>query len=123
MTELIDHLQTETVGETLVVTVMDRELRSDLVEIVRPHVLRLLDGSHRRVLLDLQHVAFLESTALGLIIQLGSKLSKLGGRLVLCGARSDVARLFTGPPMFPFAIEMYPDRPAALEIWNGDGGR
>lgn len=123
MTQLSDHLQTETVGETLIVTVMDRELRSDLVEVVRPQALRLLDGSHRQVLLDLQHVAFLESTALGLIIQLGSKLSKLGGRLVLCGAHPDVARLFTGPPMFPFAIEMYPDRTAALEKRNGHGGR
>ena len=123
MTQLTDHLKTETVGETLIVTMMDRELRGDLVETVRPHALRLLDGSHRRVLLDMQHVAFLESTALGLIIQLGSKLSKLGGRLVLCGARPDVARLFTGPPVFPFAIEIYPDCAAALQRWNGHGGR
>ena len=123
MTQLTDHLTTETVGDTLLVTIMDRELRGDVVEFVRPHALRLLDGLHRRVLLDLQHVAFLESTALGLIVQLGSKLSKLGGRLGLCGARPDVARLFTGPPMFPFAVEMYPDRAAALQKWNGHGGR
>lgn len=118
MFQLADHLQAETVGDVLVITFLDRELRSQLVEALRPHALQLLGGGHRNVLLDLSNVTFLESTALGLIIQLGSRLSAKGGRLELCGAHPDVARLFTGPPLLPFSFVLYPDRAAALQKLN-----
>ena len=114
---LTDHLRVDSVGGVLVVTLLDHELRSDLVEQIRPQALRLLDEGHRRVLIDLQHVAFLESTALGLIIQLGAKLSRMSGKLALCGARPDVARLFKAP-LFPFAIDLYADRDSALQMLN-----
>lgn len=119
MIELAEHLQVETVGDVLVVTFLDPELRMMLVESLRPHVLRTLDASQRKVLLDLRHVTFLESTALGLIVQVGAKLSRMGGRLVLCNVDPDVARLFTGPPLFPLAIDICPDRDAALRKLGG----
>ena len=113
------HLRIEHRDGATVVSLLDREVRGGTVEVLRPSLLNLIDEGSRRVVLNLEHVAFLESSALGLIIQLGTKLSNIGVRLHLCGANADVRRLFTGPPLLPYGFPLFADADSAVAASGG----
>ena len=60
-------------------------------DLVRSAVNRLIDDGATAVLLDLSDVGYLDSTALGVLVQLHRRL---GAGLVVAGARPAVQRLF-----------------------------
>lgn len=105
--------------DVVVVTLLDAELRSDNVETLRPALLSLVDDGDLRMVLNLGHVTFLESMALGLIVQLGSKLSHLGGWLHLCGVQPEMRRLFIGPPLLPIGFPLFADVSDAVAAASG----
>ena len=109
-----DLLRIEPLAEAFVVTPNVSELRCGTIEPIRSALLTLVDSGARHVILNLEPVSFVESSALGLIVQLGAKLSRVGGRLQLCGVRPEVRPLFTGPPLLPFGFALFKDPQAAI---------
>jgi anti-anti-sigma factor len=76
-----------------------------------------LDGGCANVVLDLEHVTYADSSALGLLVWLDHRLRPVGGRLVLAGAQRDVARILelSGLVTVAASIAMSANVPAALE--------
>ena len=109
-----DLLRIEPLAGAFVVTPNISELRSGTIEDIRSALLTLVDSGARRIILNLEPVRFVDSSALGLIVQLGAKLSRAGWRLQLCGVRLEVRPLFTGPPLLPLGFPLFTDAQAAI---------
>jgi anti-sigma B factor antagonist len=55
----------------------------------------LVDRNDRReLLLDFTEVEFMSSGALGVLLTLRQKLTKVGGRAVICGMRAELRKVF-----------------------------
>ena len=50
--------------------------------------------AHRRIVLDFQQVQFLSSSMLGVLINMHRKAQAIKGRIVLCGIRPELMRVF-----------------------------
>lgn len=76
-----------------------------------------LDVGCENVVLDLKEVTYADSSALGLLVWLDHKLRPSGGRLVLAGASTDVARILelSGLVTVAASIAMSGSLGAALE--------
>jgi anti-anti-sigma factor len=76
-----------------------------------------LEGGCSNVVLDLAEVTYADSSALGLLVWLDHRLRPIGGRLVLAGARRDVARILelSGLVSVAASIAMSANVSAALE--------
>lgn len=72
-------------------------VRGDIDAFTVPDLRDALDGALHRgcasIVLDLEHVSYLDSSALGLIVWLNRILEPKHGRLVLAGATGDVTRI------------------------------
>jgi anti-sigma B factor antagonist len=78
-------LSAESRGDSMVITV-----HGDLDIVTSPRLdecLTQAQGSHRRIILDLADVDFLDTSALAVIIGHWKKLESAGGMLALAGAR------------------------------------
>ncbi|NTW28558.1 MAG: anti-sigma factor antagonist [Coriobacteriia bacterium] len=84
------------------------ELRADLASV--------LDGGCSDLVLDLTDVVYADSSALGLLVWLDHQLKPRGGRLVLAGANSDIARILelSGLIHVAVSITMSPDVSEAI---------
>ncbi|HSK47401.1 MAG TPA: anti-sigma factor antagonist [Coriobacteriia bacterium] len=96
-------------------------LSGDIDMSVVPDLRRALDdalqGGCSNVVLDLAEVTYADSSALGLLVWLDHRLRPDGGRLVLAGARRDVARILelSGLVSVAASIAMSDDVSTALE--------
>ncbi|MCA9115593.1 MAG: STAS domain-containing protein [Planctomycetaceae bacterium] len=110
-------LQVEEEQGVTVLTPLDQELRMDNVDAMRPQVVQLLDaGPPARLLFDLQHVRFLSSSGLGLIVQMAVRVSQHHGKFAVCGADPQIVELFTGPPLMMRSFPLYNDRSSGVEV-------
>lgn len=96
-------------------------LSGDLDMAVVPELRKALDsalyGGCANVVLDLAGVTYADSSALGLLVWLDHRLRPAGGRLVLAGAKRDVARILelSGLVSVAASIAMSANVNAALE--------
>lgn len=96
-------------------------LSGDIDMSVVPELREALDaalyGGCTNVVLDLAEVTYADSSALGLLVWLDHRLRPAGGRLVLAGARRDVARILelSGLVTVAASIAMSANVNAALE--------
>jgi anti-sigma B factor antagonist len=79
-------------GDVLVLSLLDPRVDKRQGQDLKQAVADRIERGHRRIVLDLARVSFIDSTGLGAII---SSLKLLGptGELVLCGARESVSSL------------------------------
>lgn len=75
------------------VVTLDGEVDLAVVPEVREELEAVIGAGCSEIVLDLTEVTYADSTALGLLVWLDRRLSPLGGKLVLCGANRDVARI------------------------------
>lgn len=61
---------------------------------LRQQIVELATAGHRRVVIDLTSVDFLDSTGLGVLVGGLKRLRSLGGDLVLCGAQPRIQKVF-----------------------------
>lgn len=61
---------------------------------LRRHLLRTVRDGHRRVVVDLTHVTYLDSTGLGVLVAARKRLRAHAGTLHLVAQRESVLRLF-----------------------------
>ncbi len=57
---------------------------------VRQELDGLIDGGHRRLVVDLKKVPFIDSSGLGVLLGRYRRLSELGGEMFIVGARPTV---------------------------------
>jgi anti-anti-sigma factor len=72
---------------------LDGELDLSVVPELRGSLSEIIKTGCAHVVLDLEHVGYVDSTALGLLVWLDRQLEPCEGRLVLTGANPDVARI------------------------------
>jgi len=73
----------------------------------------VVEGGHKSVVLDLKHVRFLSSQALGVLLTLRKKADKAGCDVALAGIRPELARVFKITNLDAL-FKFYPDREAAV---------
>ncbi len=70
-------------------------LEATLVERLGTQLYRLVDEQHcRKLILDFTKVQFLASGAVGIVIALQRRMASAQGRLVICGLRKELMRVF-----------------------------
>jgi anti-sigma B factor antagonist len=90
-----------TIHERLVLSVTLLELKgrvtlTDGTDLLRDTLQRLIEQGRTNVVLDFQHVPYIDSTAMAVIIRMHSSLSRQGlGRLTLVGVTGHVRELLT----------------------------
>ena len=89
-------LQTETIGDVLVVNFIDRKILDEQnIQIIGEQLFSLVDEAGRRkILLNFGNVEYLSSAALGKLITLNKKLQAAGGRLILCNIDPQIYEVF-----------------------------
>lgn len=66
-----------------------------LIDSIKRELFALVDEENcKTIVLDLQKVQYLSSSALGVLIPLHGKLQTLKGRLILCSVNSDIMKVF-----------------------------
>ena len=66
-----------------------------VIETVRSELTSLVEKEeHRRLVIDLSRVQHLSSAALGVLVPLQNLLQERQGKLVLCGLRKEIAKVF-----------------------------
>jgi anti-sigma B factor antagonist len=86
-------VNTREAGNVVVVEPVDRRLDAHAAPSFKTRLISLIDGGHRQMLLDLHHVAFIDSSGLGVIV---SALKRLGreGELKVCAPQPAVRSMF-----------------------------
>jgi anti-anti-sigma factor len=70
-------------------------IEAALVERLGAELYRLVDQQHcRKLILDFTKVRFLASGAVGVVIALQKRMAAAKGRLVICGLRQELKRVF-----------------------------
>ena len=80
-------------GDTLLVTLVDKRLDARSTASFREKMREFIAAGQRRIVLDLSHIEFIDSSGLGALVSLLKQLSGQG-ELVICGARETVMSMF-----------------------------
>ena len=88
-------LKVEQIGEVTVVRFANcKVLDESVAHVIGQELYDLVEDGHRKVLLCLGDVTFLNSTVLGKLITLHKKLRSAGGELKLCGLQEHIRDVF-----------------------------
>src|ERR1700683_2891706 len=55
---------------------------------------RMIDGGTRKLVIDLSHLDYIDSSGLGMLIFCGGRMEQSGGRMRIAGAGGTVGRVF-----------------------------
>ncbi len=70
-------------------------LDAQLIEALGQRLYELVDQqAHRKLVLDFSKVQFLSSSVLGVLIKLQKKSAAIGGKVVLCGLKPELHKVF-----------------------------
>jgi len=106
----------DTVGSVDLVIMLCSRFDADLAPSFSDMVKGLIKEGSRLILLDLERVEFIDSTALGGMVQCLKRLRRTeGGDLVLCGVQDKVMSLFALTRM-DRVFTIFPDRASALRV-------
>jgi anti-sigma B factor antagonist len=78
------------------------------------HLAAIVERGHRQLLLDMQHVDYIDSTAIGVLFGVFTSLQKRGGTILLANVNEKLRKLFT-LVCLDGMIGICPDVDAALE--------
>ncbi len=99
---------------------------SDEIQIVRPqgrldgtnspalekHVLNIIDGGSRRLLIDLAQLQYISSAGLRTALVVAKRMKAVGGQLALCSANAQIAEVFKVSG-FDSILDIHPSAEAA----------
>lgn len=84
---------THGLGSKTCVARLSGDLDTAVVPELRDELEAAIESGCSNLVLDLTHVTYADSTALGLLVWLNSRLAAIDGRVVLAGANRDVSRI------------------------------
>ncbi|MFQ5489218.1 MAG: STAS domain-containing protein [Phycisphaerae bacterium] len=89
-------LLVETVKDVTVVSIQDASLVDGrIIDAVQKDLLDMVEKrARRRMIVDFSSVKFLSSAALGMLLTLHKAIGERRGLLVLCGLRTEIAKMF-----------------------------
>ena len=74
---------------------MSGSLVASMVEPLKTQVKKLIDKNYVHIVFDMNNVDFVDSSGLGLCITTARELAAVSGKLVCCGLKDNVKKLFT----------------------------
>jgi anti-anti-sigma factor len=91
-------------------------LDGETVERIGNALYKLVDGqAQRKIVLDFTNVRFLSSTMLGVVIALHKKAAAIKGKVVICGLKPDLYKVFKIMKLDKL-LKFAPDEHDALEM-------
>jgi anti-sigma B factor antagonist len=82
------------IGDVTIVSMSGRLSHGNSLSATETSVSRLIDGGTRKLVIDLSHLEYMDSSGLGMLIFCGGRMDQTGGRLRIAGANASVARVF-----------------------------
>ncbi len=83
---------------------------------MRRTLTELVDKGDRKLLIDLQHVGYIDSSGMGALVAAMKHVRATGGDLRLCALQDDVRAIFEMTRLIK-AVTIHPTRPEALGAW------
>jgi anti-sigma B factor antagonist len=109
-------LQTETIGDVLVVNFVDRKILDEQnIQIIGDQLFGLVD-QNQKILLNFSNVEYLSSAALGKLIALNKKVKAADGRLILCSIDPNIYEVFELTRLDQI-LKIEPDEQKALQAF------
>lgn len=97
----------------MILTPMEKNIDASIQDEFKEALHQTIDEGHNKLILDLSHVKFLDSSGLGVMV---STVKKLGGTGVLafCGIQEQVAHVFSLTRL-DRVFNIYPNKQVALD--------
>ncbi len=83
---------------------------------IRRTLTELVDKGDRKLLVDLERVAYIDSSGMGALVAAMKHARTTGGDLRLCALQDDVRAIFEMTRLIK-AVTIHPTRPEALGAW------
>lgn len=100
-------------GDGMIVTPLESRLDAAVAGAFREAMTEQIDSGPPLVVLDLQHVTFLDSSGLGALVFVLKHVTQRGGRLNFCGVTPEVMAVLRLTRMDRM-LRTYPSREAAI---------
>ena len=105
-------------GVTVVSFTESAMLDSRSIEAAGEELFRLPDKLHKqKLIIDFSDLKFLSSLAIGLLLDLRTRVEAIKGRLVLCGVRKETMKVFQITSLDKI-FEFFPNDAAALRTFG-----
>jgi anti-anti-sigma factor len=111
------NVTTEEAGRVSIVRVGDARLMYPLLADFSGVIMGLLASGHREILIDLARVTYIDSAAIGCLMDLYRQITAAGGHLKALGVQRRVETMLTLTGAQNF-IELHTDEPAALRSFG-----
>jgi anti-sigma B factor antagonist len=102
----------------LVLRIEGERMTQEVLDDFRLHVLGLVEGGERSILLEMGRVQYLDSFGVGVIMEIYRRLRALGGSLKLSGLQSRVSRMVSITNL-DSVLEIFADEEAAVRSFGG----
>ncbi|MGE3843004.1 MAG: STAS domain-containing protein [Vicinamibacterales bacterium] len=111
------NLSTEHVSDVAIVRVNEARMMYPLLPDFSSTVKNLIDAGHRKVLVDLSKVGYVDSATIGCLMDLYRQMSATGGTFKLSGVQRRVETMLTMTGAQNF-IDIQPDEALALKSFG-----
>ena len=98
--------------DVMVLTPMEKNIDASIQDEFKDALTGAIDEGHRKIILDLSHVKFLDSSGLGVMVSMVKKLTG-SGALAFCGVQEQVAQVFSLTRL-DRVFNIYPNKDVAL---------
>lgn len=112
------NLTTEHVADVAIVRVNEARMMYPLLPDFSTAVKGLIDGGHRKVLVDLSPVGYVDSATIGCLMDLYRQMSAAGGSFKLSGVQRRVETMLTMTGAQNF-IDIHPSEAVAIRSFGG----
>lgn len=110
-------MTTEQSGDVSIVRVAESRLMYPLLGDFSSDIVNLVAAGHRRILIDLTPVTYVDSASIGCLMDLYRQVHGAGGLLKLVGVQKRVEAMLTLTGTQNF-IEIHPDEPSAVKSFG-----
>jgi anti-sigma B factor antagonist len=86
--------KTQQIGDVTVVELSGRLHLGNSLTYAENAIERLIEGGTRKLVIDLAHLDYIDSSGLGMLIFAGGRMEQSGGQMRVAGASGTVARVF-----------------------------
>ena len=111
------NVTTEHAGPLSILRVAETRLMYPLLADFSSTVTGLVAAGHREILVDLSPVTYVDSAAIGCLMDLYRQVNNAGGHLKLSGVQKRVETMLTMTGAQNF-IEIHPDEPSAIKSFG-----
>ncbi|ACL05882.1 anti-sigma-factor antagonist [Desulfatibacillum aliphaticivorans] len=105
--------------DVMILTPMEKNIDASIQDEFKAALVEAIDEGHKKIVLDLSHVKFLDSSGLGVMVSMVKKLSG-SGALAFCGIQEQVGQVFSLTRL-DRVFNIYPNKNVALDALVSKG--